>query len=226
MASTNSKPEEQNAIDQLDSQLKNVGQQVETNKKAIYVGLGALILVAAIFFAYIYFIRGPKTEKAYEALNQVEITAMGNDSIAAAGYAKVADSYSGAPANLARLSAGEALYNMGKYAEAAKYLAEFSTKDKVLQANASTLLGDCYVNLKKYDNAIDAFNDAIKQCDGNPEIAPRVLLKQAVVYDAQKKYDKALACYENIKNNYPSFKLGNNIDVKAYIEREKARLGK
>lgn len=226
MASTNPQPEEQNAIDQLDSQLSNVGRQVATNKKAIYVGLGALILVALLFFAYIYLIRNPKNEKAYEALNQVEITAMGNDSVAAAGYAKVADSYSGAPAALARLSAAEAYYNMGKYAEAAKYLEAFSTKDKVLQANASTLLGDCYVNLKKYDNAIEAFNDAIKQCDGNPEIAPRVMLKQAVVYDEQKKYDKALACYENIKKNYPAFKLGNNLDVQAYIEREKARLAK
>ena len=105
-------------------------------------------------------------------------------------------------------------------------LEKFSTKDKVLGANATTLLGDCYVNLKNYDKAIETFNKAIKECDGNPQIAPRVLLKEAVVFDAQKKYDKALECYESIKKNYPELTLGGGVTLDSYIEREKARLGK
>lgn len=218
--------EEQNAVETLNENLTNVGRAVATNTRAIYVAFGAILLIAALTFGYIYLIHNPKTEKAYEAYNKVETTAMGNDSIAAAEYAKVADNYSGTPAKLAQLSAGEALYNLGKYKEAAERLEKFSTDDKVLEANAATLLGDCYVNLKQYDKAIDEFNRAIKTSDANPQIAPRVLLKEAVVFDAQKKYDKALECYENIKNNYPEFQLGNGMDLQAYIEREKARLGK
>lgn len=218
--------EEQNAVESLNENLTNVGRVVATNTRAIYVAFGAIILIAALTFGYIYLIRNPKNEKAFEAYNKVETTSMGNDSIAAAEYAKVADNYSGNAAKLAQLSAGEALYNLGKYKEAAQRLEKFSSDDKVLEANAATLLGDCYVNLKQYDKAIDQFNRAIKISDANPQIAPRVLLKEAVVFDAQKKYDKALECYQNIKNNYPEFKLGNGLDVNSYIERENARLGK
>ncbi len=226
MSNNKQQPEEQNAVEALNENLTNVGRAVATNSRAIYVAFGALILIAAITFGYIYLIHNPKTEKAYEAYNKVETTAMGNDSIAAVEYAKVADTQSGTPAKLANLSAGEALYNPGKYKEAAERLEKFSSKDKVLMANAEALLGDCYVNLKQYDKAIDIYNRAIKTCEANPQIAPRVMLKEAVVFDAQKKYDKALECYENIQKNYPEFKLGNGVDLKAYIEREKARLGK
>lgn len=226
MASNNNRPEEQNAVEVLNENLTNVGRAVATNTRAIYVAFGALLIIAILTLGYIYLIHNPNRQKAYEALNQVEITAMGNDSIAAAAYAKVADKFSGTPAKLANLGAGEALYNLGKYKEAAARLEKFSSKDAVLDANAQALLGDCYVNLKQYDKAIDAFNDAISASKANPQIAPRVLLKKAVVFDEQKKYDKALECYETIEKDFPQFQLGNGIPLKAYIEREKARLGK
>ena len=227
MATNNNQQEEQNTIEVLDENLSNMGRRVETNKKAIYVAFGGILLIAALTFGYIYLIRNPKVEKAYDAYNQVEITAMNNDSVSAAEYKKVADQYSSTDAGkLAALSAAEAFYNTGDYKQAAAMLEKFSTKDKVLGANATTLLGDCYVNLKNYDKAIETFNKAIKECDGNPQIAPRVLLKEAVVFDAQKKYDKALECYESIKKNYPEFTLGGGVTLDSYIEREKARLGK
>lgn len=43
---------------------------------------------------------------------------------------------------------------------------------------------------------------------------------------SRKKYDKALECYESISKDYPTFEPGNGTTIKAYIEREKARLGK
>ena len=152
---------------------------------------------------------------------------MGNDSIAATEYKKVADSYSGTDAGeLAALSAAEAYYNFGKYKEAAACLEGFSTSEPVLGANALVLTGDCYVNLKQYDKALDYFKKALNKADKNPQIAPRVLLKEANVYDEQKKYDKALECYEQIKADYPQFEVGNGLGIDAYIAREKARLGK
>ncbi len=96
----------------------------------------------------------------------------------------------------------------------------------MLEANAEILLGDCYVNLKKYDQALEAFTTAVRKGEGNPQIVPRALLKKAVVYDAQKKYADALECYNIIKRDFPKFQLGNGISIDAYIEREKARIGK
>ena len=69
-------------------------------------------------------------------------------------------------------------------------------------------------------------DEAISRADRNPQIVPRVLLKKANIYDAQKKYADALKCYETLKTEYPEFRLGSGMSVDAYIEREKARLGK
>ncbi len=225
MASTNQTPEQPDQLDEINNRLTNLGRNIETNKKAMGIALGAILVVAALFFIWLYLYKVPTGNKAMEAYNKVELSTMGNDSIAAAQYKKVADEYGSTSAGkLAALSAAQTLYNSGKYEEAAKYLDKFSSKDKVLDANAKVLLGDCYVNLKKYDDAISAFKSAVKKADGNPQIAPRALLKQAVVYDEQKKYNDALNCYETIKKDYPQFSLGNGLSIDTYIEREKARL--
>lgn len=218
---------EENAIDKLNSNLSNASERIANNKKIIFWVVGGIAIVAAFVLSYFFIYRNPKLNKAFEAYSQVESKAMGNDSIAATEYKKVADSYSGTDAGeLAALSAAEAYYNLGKYKEAAACLEGFSTSEPVLGANALVLTGDCYVNLKQYDKALDYFKRALNKADKNPQIAPRVLLKEANVYDEQKKYDKALECYEQIKADYPQFEVGNGLGIDAYIAREKARLGK
>ena len=227
MASQNTNQQDETAIDKMNSQLTAAGDKIANNKKIIYITTGAIILVAVVILGYLFGYRKPREEKAFVAYNMVEQQAFANDSIAAAQYRQVADNFSGSDAaNLAALSAGEALYNEGKYEEAAKYLGKFSSDDAVLDANAMVLTGDCYVNLKKYDDALSAYQKAVRKADGNPQIVPRVLLKEANVYDEQKKYDKALECYTSIKNDFPEFRLGNGLDIDAYIARENARLGK
>ncbi|MBO5444974.1 MAG: tetratricopeptide repeat protein [Muribaculaceae bacterium] len=225
MASSNQTPEQPDTLETLNSGLTNLGKRIETNKRAMGIAMGGILLVAAVTFAYIYLYRIPQNNKAMEAYNKVELSSMGNDSISANAYKKVADEFGSTTAgNLAALSAGESFYNAGNYAEAAKYLKEFSSSDEVMAANAKILLGDCYVNMKKYDDAIDAFKSAVKEADGNPQIAPRAILKQAVVYDELKKYGDALKCYESIKKDFPEFTFGNGLSVDSYIEREKARM--
>ncbi len=225
MASSNQTPEQPDQLDSINNRLTDLGRNIETNKKAMGIAMGAILVVAALTFAWLYLYRIPTNNKAMEAYNKVELSSMMNDSLSASQYKKVADEYgSTAAGKLAALSAAQTLYGSGKYEEAAKYLKKFSSNDKVLDANAQILLGDCYVNLKKYDDALAAFKNAVKKGDGNPQIAPRALLKQAVVYDEQKKFGDALKCYETIKKDYPEFTLGNGISIDAYIEREKARL--
>lgn len=226
MASQNQQQQDENAIEKMNNQLTDAGMKIADNKSVITWVVTGVIVAAALVFAFIHFYQKPKNEKAFTAYNKVELAAMGNDSVAAAQYKEVADKFGGKAANLASLSAAEALYNEGKYEEAVKYLKKFSSKDAVLEANAIVLTGDCYVNLKKYDEAISAYQQAMRKADGNPQIVPRVLLKEANVYDEQKKYDKALECYTIIKKDYSDFRLGNGVDIDAYIARENARLGK
>lgn len=219
--------EEQTTLDKLNNNLGSASEKIAENKKIIFWVVGGVAIIAAFVLSYLFIYRNPKLNKAFEAYNQVEITAQGNDSIAAAEYKKVADQYSGTDAGeLALLSAAESYYNLGKYKEAAASLEDFSTSEPVLAANALTLQGDCYVNLKQYDKALECYKKAISKSDKNPQITPRVLLKEANIYDEQKKYEKALECYEQIKLDYPTFQIGSGLDLDAYIARENSRLGK
>ena len=226
MASQNQQQQDENAIEKMNSQLTEAGTKIANNKSVITWAVAAIVIVAVLIFGFIHFYQKPRNEKAFEAYNRVQTTSLGNDSIAAEQYKAVADKMGGNAGNLAALSAGEALYNEGKYEEAIKYLSKFSCGDAVLEANVLVLTGDCYVNLKKYDDAIASFQKAVRKADGNSQIVPRVLLKEANVFDEQKKYDKALDCYQIIKKDYPEFRLGNGLDIDAYIAREQARLGK
>lgn len=226
MASQNQNQQDENAIDKMNSQLTAAGNRIANNKKIIFWVVGAILVVACFVLSYLFIYRNPRNEKAFEAYNKVETTSLGNDSIAAAQYKAVADQYGNDAGNLAALSAGEALYNQGKYEEAVKYLDKFSSDDAVLNANALVLSGDCFVNLKKYDEALGYYQKAISKADGNSQIVPRVLLKEANIYDEQKKFDKALECYNTVKTDFPEFQFGNGLDIDAYIARENARLGK
>lgn len=223
----NNDPKEETTIEKLNSNLTSASEKISDNRKAIFWAIGGLAVVAAFVLSYFFIYRNPKVNRAFEAYNQVEISAAGNDSVAAAEYKKTAEKYSGTTAaELASLSAAEHYYNLGKYKEAVECLDDFSTSEDVLEANALVLKGDCYVNLKKYDDAIGCYDKAVKTAGTNIQIVPRVLLKKANIYDAQKKYDKALECYETISKDYPTFQPGNGVGIEAYIEREKARLGK
>ena len=224
MASHKDRHDEETAIDRMNSHLTDAGTKLADNKKIILIGVGVILVVAAFVLSYLFIYKNPKMEKAFEAYNGVETQAL-PDSVATQQYMDVADQYSGDDAGkLAALSAGEALYEQGRYEEAAQYLKKFSSNDDVLEANALVLTGDCYVNLNQYDEAINYYQKAIRKANGNPQIVPRVLLKEANVYDAQSNFGKALDCYQQIKNNFPSFRFGNGLDIDAYIAREVARM--
>lgn len=223
----NKNEQDESAIEKLNSNLTGASERIAQNKKAVFLTLGITVLIAAIVLCYVFFFRNPKVNRAFEAYNQVEISAAGNDSVAAVEYKKVGDKYSGTDAGkLAYLSAAESLYNTGRYKEAIECLDKFSSSETVLESNALVLKGDCYVNLKKYDDALGCYDKAVKKAGVNEQIVPRVLLKEANIYDEQKKYDKALECYEKISKEYPMFTPGNGVTIEAYAEREKARLGK
>ncbi|MDE6338669.1 MAG: tetratricopeptide repeat protein [Muribaculaceae bacterium] len=226
MADNNKDQQDETTIEKLNSNLTSASEKIAKNQKTIYISLIAFVAIAAAVLCYVFLISRPKVERAFEAYNNVEITAPGNDSVAAAEYKKVAEKHSGDAAKLAALNAAEAYYNIGKYKEAIECLDKFSSSEPVLDANAMVLKGDCYVNIKKYDDALNCYDKAIKRAGENIQIVPRVLLKKANIYDEQKKYDKALECYQKISSEYPAFEPGNGISIKAYEEREKARLGK
>ncbi len=219
--------EEGNAIDHLDADLKGASEKIVANKKPLAIVLGIIVIAALAVAGYFYLLRNPQNEKAFDAYGKVEVNnPAASDTILANEYKKVADQYDGTDAaNLAAVEAAEHFYEIGKYQDALNYLNKFSTSNEVLSATTTIMKGDCYVNLKKYDEAISQFQKAAADAADNDQIVPLALIKCATVYDAQKKYDKALEIYEQLYQRNPNYAF-NGMTMEAYIEREKARLGK
>lgn len=223
MAHSEKEGEKKTGIENLNEQLTSAEQYVEKNKKPLFWLVGIVLLVAVLVVAYLFVWRAPRQTKTMEQYADVEMKAQ-NDTAAAKMYAKIADEGTGDGANLAALDAAEAYYRIGKYSDAVKYLDKFSSSEPVIMANALVLKGDCYVNLKQYDQALSVYQKAMNEDAENPQICPRVMVKMANIYDEQKKYDKALELYEAIMKDYPDFQYG--IGIGAYAARERARLGK
>lgn len=230
MASHKNTEEKTTVVENLDSHLTKAGQKVANNKKIIFISVGVVAVAAAFVLSYLFIYRNPRLQNSWAAYNKVLLQQSKgelNDSTAAGEYQKVATNFSSMPAgNVAALAAAEAYYNIGNYAAAIKLLEKLDLSEPVLQSQAKALLGDCYVNTDKYDQALGAFDQAIQNADGNPALVPTYLIKKANIYNALKKYDKSLACYEEIKKNYPKYQFGNGLDIEYYIEREKALAGK
>ena len=226
----NNKEEKTTVVENLDSHLTKAGQRVANNKKIIYISVGVVAVVAAFVLSYLFIYRNPRLQNSWSAYNKVLLMQQkgeASDSVASGEYQKVATNFSSAPAgNVAALSAAQAYYNVKNYAAAIKLLEKLDLSEPVLQAQTKALLGDCYVNTDKLDKALSAFDEAIKIADGNPELVPGYLIKKANIYNYQKKYDKSLACYEEIKKQYPRYSIDNGLDLDYYIEREKALANK
>ncbi|MGN0213132.1 MAG: tetratricopeptide repeat protein, partial [Muribaculaceae bacterium] len=150
------------SIDELNESLSSFEQKVENNKKYIYWITGAIVVVALVILGYVYGIHNPNMEKAKAEIAKADMDlSLGKDSVALQEYIAVANNYSNDPANRASLNAAIILYQQGKYQEAADNVKKFDAEGTIVGPASQSLLGDCYVNLKKYDEALSAFDKAV-----------------------------------------------------------------
>ena len=149
----------------------------------------------------------------------------GNDSIALTQYKQVADEYGYDAGNRAALNAAIILYKDGKYQEALDYLKKFKGNESIIGASAKSLEGDCYVNLKKYDEAVKCFAEAAKISDDNPSYTPVFMMKEATVLRELKKYKEEAAIYQKIIDEYPSYGASINVDMDKYLRRAQIAAG-
>lgn len=189
------------------------------NKKVIIWSLVAIVVVLAIAGG-MYWSYYSGNKKANEAIGKADMEQ--NDSIRFEMYKKIADDGDYDANNRARVMVAGHYYEQGKYEEALKYLDKADLDGERVEAGICLLKGDCYANLNKLDEAINCYNEALKEANNNPAIMPYCMLKLANVYRAQKKYDKEYEEYLKIQSQYPSF-MG---DIDKYVERAKIQAGK
>ena len=185
------------------------------------------MVIAAVIVGYIYGIRNPGFEDARNEISQADMQlAQGNDSIALVQYMAVAEGYSNSVANRANLNAAILLYNDGKYEEAISCISNFDPEGVIVGPASQSLLGDCYVNTGKLDEALSAYDKAIALSADNSYYTPLFMVKKATIYREQKNYAAEADVFQSIKDKYPDFSRNYNFDVNKYLDRAKAMAGK
>ena len=214
-------------LEEVNESLSTAAQRIEDNKKYINWGLIAIAAIVLLAVGYIYGIRNPNLTKATEEIGKADIQQIqGNRDDALKSYEKVAAEFSNKPAERAHLNAAILLYEKGEYEKAAKHLEGFSPSGNLIAPAAQSLLGDCYVNLKKMDKAMSAYDKAIKLANGNEVYAPAFMIKKATILHEQKKYAEEAAIYQDIKDNYPIYSQQTGFNADKYLERANALAGK
>lgn len=185
-------------------------QFAERYAKPIMYGVLGVIIVAFGVWAYIQYVSKPRAAKASaELFRSEEQFIMGADStvlkvngVSEEGVLRIMDEYSGTDAaNLSHVYAGIAYYDLGKYQEALDQLKKFDAKDKMVAPSIVRLMGDCLVELDRLDEAVNYFEKAASLAN-NDVVSPGCLQKAARIYEVQKKYDKAIAAYQQIVDKY------------------------
>ena len=194
----------------------------QENAKLIYGCVAAVILVALAILAYNRFILQPQKEKAREAMfkteqkfaqGDFELALNGDDNIM--GFEEIIDTYGKKAGESVYLYAASCALQTGEFDKAIGWFKKYDGKDKILLARAQAGIGDAYVGLEDYKNALAAYEKAAATSDD--VFSAGYLLKAGQVAEELGDKDKALACYNKIKDQYPNAVEASDIDK--YITR-------
>lgn len=200
---------------------------IQKNLKKIGICVLGLLVCVCAAVASSYYFEG-QNKKAAEVLYPCEQLfqkgdfekALNGDGQQVLGLVEVAKKYSSTKAgNLAKLYAGLAYAQTGKFEDAEKYLKDFSAKDdEMISPAAIGALGNVYAELGQTDKAIETLKKAAKKAD-NTVLSPLYLVQAGELLESQGKSDEALKLYEQVRDNYRASAQGQEIDK--YIQRVK-----
>ena len=190
--------------------------------KIIYGCVAAILLIALAILAYNRFILQPQKAKAEEAMYKAEqkyaagdyeLALNGDDNLM--GFEEIIDTYGVKGGQAVYLYAGSCALQTGDFDKAIKYFKKYGGEDTILLSRAQAGIGDAYVGLEDYKSALAAYEKAAATADNL--FAAGYLLKAGQVAEELGYKDKALACYNKIKDQYPQAVEASDIDK--YITR-------
>ena len=216
------KEKEQERQEKVDETVSKTDQFFRENKKTIYGVLIALVVIALAFVAYQKFYAQPKSEEATTQMipaelnfrnGEFELALNGDGNVL--GFAQIISDFGAKGGKDVYFYAGICELQLGNYQEAINYLKKYKGKDAILSARATACIGDAYVGLEKYSEAVSCFEKAAATADN--VFAAGYLLKAGVTCEELGDNAKALTFYKKIKDQYPQSTEGYDIDK--YITR-------
>ncbi len=217
------------SLEGLEMALTRTEQFVEDNsKKLSYVVLGIVIIVLIFIGVKRWYIVPLEKEASQQMFMAERFFDKDSFNLALNGYGtypgflQIIDDYGiTKSANLADYYAGICYLNMGEYENAIDHLKDFNSRDLLVGSAKFSSLGDAYAELGQYDEAVKTYNKGIEKFP-NDFTTPILLKKEGIVYEQMGNYQKAVASYESIKNDYPDSNEGR--DIAKYIDRAKLEI--
>ena len=192
------------------------------NGKVLGGIVAGIAVVAAIVFCWYKFAYQPAVEEAQGQMAvaeenfraaDYELALNGDGNVL--GFAQIIDEYGAKAGKAVYFYAGVCELQLGNYELAIDNLKAYKGKDAILKARALACIGDAYVGLENYAEALGYFEKAAAVV--NNMYAAGYLLKAGVVAEKLGENAKALGFYETIKDMYPQSMEAYEIDK--YIGR-------
>ncbi|MFM1932035.1 MAG: hypothetical protein RL226_1338 [Bacteroidota bacterium] len=203
---------------------------VDRNRKTLTYVIGGLALLLIGFYAYRLLVVKPKEEKAnseiwkaeqYFEIDSLDLAISGDGLYV--GLEDIAANYDGTKAaNRANYELGIISRDRGQFDEAIAYFEKADIDDDVISSLVQMNIGDCYVELNKYEEATKFFEKAISKAKGTDAegfTASMAMFKAGITYMELGQKEKAAKLFETIVEDYP------DSQVKGRAERYAAYLG-
>ena len=196
------------------------------NSKPLVICIAAVIVLAVGIFLWHKYAYEPKVaeaqEQMYPAENnfrnaEYELALNGDGNVL--GFVQIIDEYGAKGGKSVYFYAGVCELQLGNYESAVSYLKKYNGKDRILAGRALSCLGDAYVGLADYAQAVECFVKAAKVSDDL--FSAGYLLKAGVTCEELGDNAKALSYYRQIKDDYPNSMEAYDIDK--YISRIEAK---
>ena len=211
------KTEEQFAV--VEETLTRTEQWVENNQKTLSTIVFAIVGVIALYLAFDKFYVDPINEEAQQELFK-SVSYFEADSFNLAlngvngeyGLLDIIDDYGSTEAgNLANYYAGVCFLKTGDNESAIDYLSDFSSDDEVVSSVAYGSMGDAYMNISEFDNAINYWTKAAFNSK-NDFTTPIYLKRAAMALEEDGNLDRALEYYTIIQKEYSNSDEARDID--------------
>lgn len=193
------------------------------NRPVLYL-LGGILLATGGYAAYQNLVVAPNEMKAQESMFRAE-QYFARDSFRLAlkgdgvnkGFEYLANEYSGTKSGeLAHYYAGICELQTGNFQKAADHLNDFDTESDQIQMMAYGALGDAYSELKKTDDAIEAYKKAATTFEKDETNSSEYLFRAALLSEIAGKNDQAISLYKELKKKYSRTEKGFNADKYLY----------
>lgn len=192
----------------LAEKVEGVEHWIENNPKIVFGVLGIILLLAGGFFGYRYWMSSQDDlaqKEMFQAVRYFEADSLdlamegdGNN----LGFKQLIEDYGMTEAgNLANYYAGAICLKQGKFQLAIFYFEDFSSPDELVQARAYSLMGDAYMELKKYEEAATYYDKAAAY-KPNKFFTPTYLMKAGLAHEKANHKDLAIKAYQRVVDEF------------------------